>query len=89
LGLFGSQVIAQQVNLEKGVNNATQTDTVKAQKVAFALSPEYYKQRYNGGDLTYKVVDNKGNGFDALYGARNLRPILYGVAYRGVQILLP
>ena len=46
-------------------------------------SPEYYKERYGGGDLMYKVVDNWGKGFDSLYGTRNLRPILHGVAYRG------
>ena len=58
-------------------------DSILGLEPTFALSPEYFKERYNGGDLTYKVVDNKGNGFDSLYGARNLRPILYGVAYRG------
>ena len=30
-----------------------------------------------------KIVDNRGDGFDDLYGTRNLRPILHGVAYRG------
>lgn len=49
----------------------------------FALSSEYYIKRYKEEDLLYKVVDNWGNGFDSLYGARNLRPILHGVAYRG------
>jgi hypothetical protein len=46
-------------------------------------SPEYYKNRYTDGDLLHKVVDNWGKGFDELYGTRNLRPILHGVAYRG------
>jgi len=46
-------------------------------------SPEYYKNRYTDGDLLYKVVDNWGKGFNELYGTRNLRPILHGVAYRG------
>ena len=46
-------------------------------------SPEFYKTRYQEGDLMYKVVDNWGKGFDSLYGTRNLRPILHGVAYRG------
>ena len=49
----------------------------------FHLTPEYYKKRYVETDLMYKVVDNFGNGFDSLYGARNMRPILHGVAYRG------
>ncbi|MDX1446929.1 OmpA family protein [Lishizhenia sp.] len=58
-------------------------DSLLAVKPLFALSPEYYKDRYNAGDLTYKITDNRGDGFDSLYGTRNLRPILYGVAYRG------
>jgi len=49
----------------------------------YYLTSEYYKTRYVETDLMYKVVDNWGNGFDELYGARNLRPILHGVAYRG------
>ncbi len=31
----------------------------------------------------YKVIDNFGNGFDSLYGTRNMRTVLHGVAYRG------
>lgn len=46
-------------------------------------SSDYYKNRYTETDLMYKVTDNKGNGFDSLYGTRNMRPILHGVAYRG------
>lgn len=49
----------------------------------FLWTPEYYKTRYNERDLMYKVTDNWGNGFDSLYGTRNLRPILHGIAYRG------
>lgn len=48
-----------------------------------ALYWEFYKTRYKEKDLMYKVTDNWGNGFDSLYGTRNLRPILHGVAYRG------
>jgi outer membrane protein OmpA-like peptidoglycan-associated protein len=44
---------------------------------------KWYKERYHETDLMYKVTDNKGNGFDSLYGTRNMRPILHGVAYRG------
>ena len=48
-----------------------------------ALDPNFYKRRYVETDLMYKITDNKGNGFDSLYGTRNMRPILHGVAYRG------
>ena len=47
------------------------------------LTPEYYKTRYNEKDLMYKITDNRGDGFDSLYGTRNMRTILHGVAYRG------
>ncbi|MFD1553083.1 hypothetical protein DNU06_12195 [Putridiphycobacter roseus] len=47
------------------------------------LTPDFYKKRYVESDLMYKITDNKGNGFDSLYGTRNMRPILHGVAYRG------
>ncbi|MDA7803191.1 OmpA family protein [Crocinitomix sp.] len=47
------------------------------------LNTSYYKSRYIETDLMYKITDNKGNGFDSLYGTRNMRPILHGVAYRG------
>ena len=50
---------------------------------SFLLESDYYRQRYKETDLLYKVVDNWGNGFDSLYGTRNMRPILHGVAYRG------
>jgi outer membrane protein OmpA-like peptidoglycan-associated protein len=49
----------------------------------FVLTPEYYKKRYGETDLMYKITDNRGDGFDSLYGTRNMRPILHGVAYRG------
>lgn len=49
----------------------------------YHLTPNYYKSRYRETDLMHKIVDNWGNGFDSLYGARNVRPILHGVAYRG------
>lgn len=58
-------------------------DSLSKVQPKFLWTPEYYKKRYNERDLMYKVVDNWGNGFDSLYGTRNLRPILHGIAYRG------
>ena len=52
-------------------------------KLTDTLSPEFYKVRYNENDLLYKITDNYGNNFEDLYGTRNMRPILHGVAYRG------
>ncbi|RZA00825.1 MAG: hypothetical protein EOP11_17940, partial [Proteobacteria bacterium] len=34
-------------------------------------------------DATAKLVDDRGNGFEALYGVRNFRAVLNGVYYRG------
>lgn len=44
---------------------------------------EDYKQRYGLRDPYTKLVDNQGNGFNELYGARNVRVVLHGVYYRG------
>jgi len=43
----------------------------------------YYKDRYNVNCLNEKITNNFGNGFDSLYGTRNMKPILFGIAYRG------
>ena len=43
----------------------------------------FYKERYEVNCLNEKITDNFGNGFDALYGTRNMKPILHGIAYRG------
>jgi hypothetical protein len=42
-----------------------------------------YKTLYGADCVEDKVTDNWGKGFDALYGTRNFRPVLHGVAYRG------
>jgi len=44
---------------------------------------EDYKQRYSIDCLEEKITDNQGNGYEGLYGTRNFRTILHGVAYRG------
>ena len=58
-------------------------DSLLSIRPQFLLTPTYYQTRYIEKDLMYKITDNKGNGFDSLYGTRNMRPILHGVAYRG------
>jgi len=44
---------------------------------------KYYKDLYGVECVQEKITDNKGNGFEDLYGTRNFRVILHGVAYRG------
>ena len=42
-----------------------------------------YKLKYKVHCVQDKITDNQGNGFEDLYGTRNFRVILHGVAYRG------
>ncbi|MEY4615231.1 MAG: hypothetical protein RJB66_191 [Pseudomonadota bacterium] len=43
----------------------------------------YYQRRYPLKNTSEKFVDNQGEGFEELYGARNFRAVLNGVMYRG------
>lgn len=43
----------------------------------------HYQNRYNLNDPFTKLVDNTGEGFEPLYGTRNVRAVLRGVVYRG------
>ena len=42
-----------------------------------------YKTLYGAECVDEKITNNRGNGFEGLYGTRNFRAILHGVAYRG------
>ncbi len=44
---------------------------------------QYYGRKYGLDDVFKKATDNHGTGLEALYGTRNFRVILTGVAYRG------
>lgn len=44
---------------------------------------KYYKDKYKVDCVSDKITNNFGDGFDSLYGTRNMRTILFGVAYRG------
>lgn len=44
---------------------------------------EFYSDRYNLTDVDQKLTNTVGNGFEPLYGTRNLRQVLRGVVYRG------
>lgn len=55
---------------------------------AYSADSETYKERYSeklgtGNDLMSKITDNKGDGFEDLYGTRNFRAVLHGIYYRG------
>jgi len=42
-----------------------------------------YKLKYKVNCLQEKITNNRGNDYEGLYGTRNLRTVLYGIAYRG------
>lgn len=46
-------------------------------------SIQFYNLRYGLRDLFTKLVNDNGNGHEDLYGIRNFRMVLTGVAYRG------
>lgn len=49
---------------------------------AFALPGDVYRKRYHLTTALQKLVDNRGNGYERLYGVRNFRAVLNGVYYR-------
>lgn len=57
--------------------------TALSQDSSLALEQDFYKNRYDEQDLLYKITDNSGDGCSILYGTRNMRPVLHGIAYRG------
>lgn len=42
-----------------------------------------WKRHYKKNDPYSKITDNRGDGYDDLYGTRNFRIVLHGVYYRG------
>lgn len=74
----------QTVVLDTPTGNAFDSiETMGLRPAEVVLGPLHYRDRYQTYDLLGKIVGNQGEGFDSLYGTRNLRPILHGVAYRG------
>jgi hypothetical protein len=58
------------------------TSTTFANDNVSSLITEY-QTRYPLTDIYMKLIDNYGNGYDLLYGTRNVRTVLNGVLYRG------
>jgi len=50
---------------------------------AVTYDADFYHTRYNLTDPYSKLVDQFGNGYEPLYGVRNMREVLKGVLYRG------
>ena len=52
-------------------------------KKKFEKKINEYKEKFELECVTEKATDNKGKGKEILYGTRNFRSILHGIAYRG------
>lgn len=59
------------------------TTTAFAGTSELAEQAQKYHQRYQLNSLTEKLVDNRGDGYENLYGVRNFREVLKGILYRG------
>ena len=54
-----------------------------AQAADMDMYRERYASRMNDNELMSKITDNRGDGFEDLYGTRNMRVVLHGIFYRG------
>ncbi len=54
-----------------------------AETSAIFSQSDFYKKRYELQTLNQKLTNNRGEGFELLYGTRNFRAVLNGVQYRG------
>lgn len=70
--ILGSSLPAYAQELNYGVESSTQTEAIY-----------FYQNRYPLKNPYDKLVDNRGNGHENLYGVRNFRAVLNGVVYRG------
>lgn len=75
-GLLASLLVAPGLAAAQSAGKTTTGETD-------ANGREYFEQRYGLEDIFEKATDNHGEGFEALYGTRNFRRVLKGVAYRG------
>lgn len=66
-----------------GANSILCLDTIGLDSSMVAEKFLFYKHKYKVECADEKITDNFGNGYDSLYGTRNMRVILHGVAYRG------
>ncbi len=48
-----------------------------------AFDSDFYHNRYGLPGIDSKLVDDRGDGYENLYGVRNFREVLNGVLYRG------
>jgi hypothetical protein len=62
--------------------------SIQMAQAAAGVDPEGYFERYSSkltgsNHLMSKITNNTGDGFEDLYGTRNMRAVLHGIYYRG------
>ena len=63
--------------------NLQNSEVEKTEDPLLKGNPEIYQQRYQLNSLSQKLVNNRGDGYEDLYGVRNFRVVLRGILYRG------
>ena len=63
------------------------TDTTDKGEFDLKAQTDFYRQRYGLKNPYDKLVDNLGNGYENLYGIRNLRVVLHGIYYRAAPTI--
>jgi hypothetical protein len=63
--------------------NHQNSEVEKTENPTLKGNSEIYQQRYQLNSLSQKLVNNRGDGYENLYGVRNFRVVLRGVLYRG------
>jgi outer membrane protein OmpA-like peptidoglycan-associated protein len=78
------KILVLQFLLSVSFSFAQNTDSLRNVSNSLIISKaNKYKLKYKADCVQDKITDNRGNGFEGLYGTRNFRAILHGVAYRG------
>lgn len=69
---------------DSSISDTSDIETPKSVETRIGDFTQRYAPFFNSNnDLMSKIIDNRGNGYEPLYGLRNTRVVLHGVLYRG------
>lgn len=71
------------VTANENSQNSEVNKSEEPQDSVLKNNSETYQQRYQLNSLSQKLVNNRGDGYENLYGVRNFRVVLRGILYRG------
>ncbi|MDA0913474.1 MAG: OmpA family protein [Bacteroidetes bacterium] len=77
--IFGAEI--RELQAQQDPESAQ--DSTESKGISEESKYQEYKELFGLYCVDQKGTDNYGEGIEALYGTRNFRPILHGVAYRG------